>query len=144
MKTFSLDEAQLLLPVLEALLRRAMDAKSAAEKIEAELQALTQRIFVTGGMFINSAEVARKRAAMGAATQQAKDAIEEIDAIGVQLKDLETGLLDFPCQVGGEIVLLCWKLGEPKIAHWHTIDDGFRGRQPLDERFLKNSPDRPN
>jgi hypothetical protein len=81
--------------------------------------------------------------------QQAKDSIAEIDAIGVQVKDLETGLLDFPCEVEGEVVLLCWKMGESRIDFWHTMEAGFRGRQPIDDRFSgkkskKPRPDRPN
>ena len=44
-------------------------------------------------------------------------------------------LLDFPCRVDGEIVLLCWKLGEEKITHWHSPEEGFAGRKPIDERI---------
>ena len=55
--------------------------------------------------------------------------IQEIDSIGVQVKDLDKGLLDFPCQVGEQIVLLCWQLGEAKIDYWHTVEAGFQGRQ---------------
>ena len=51
------------------------------------------------------------------------------------MKDLDIGLLDFPCKVEGEIVLLCWKLGEEKIAHWHSPEEGFAGRKPIDERI---------
>ncbi len=144
MKTFSLDEAQGLLPVLEALLRRAIEAKTSAEQLEMELQEFGQRIFFSGGMQVDPAQVGRKRAALRAAVQQAKDVVEEIDSIGVQVKDLDTGLLDFPCQIGEEIVLLCWKLGEPRIAHWHSLDAGFQGRQPLDERFSRLWPEKPN
>jgi hypothetical protein len=144
MKTFSLEEAQSMLPVLETLLRRAIDAKATAERLEVELQGLSQRIFFSGGMTVDTAQVRRSRAEQRAAVQQAKDAVEEIDAIGVQVKDLETGLLDFPCQLGEEIVLLCWKLGEAKIAHWHTMEAGFQGRQPLDDRFLRSRPEKPN
>jgi hypothetical protein len=53
----------------------------------------------------------------------------------VQVKDLDTGLLDFPFQLGDEVVLLCWKMGETEIGWWHRVEDGFRGRQPLDGRF---------
>ncbi len=144
MKTFSLDEAQSLLPVLETLLRRAMEAKTTAEQLEIELQQLGQRIFFSGGMLVDTAQVGRKRAGLRAAVQQAKDVIQEIDSIGVQVKDLETGLLDFPCQLGEDIVLLCWKLGESSIGYWHTMEAGFQGRQPLDERFLKIWPEKPN
>jgi len=144
MKTFSLDEAQSMLPVLETLLRRAIEAKATAERLEEELQRLSQRIFFSGGMMIDPVQAGRQRAEQRAAVQQAKDAVAEIDAIGVQVKDLDAGLLDFPCQLGEETVLLCWKLGESKIAHWHTMESGFQGRQPLDERFWKSRPERPN
>ena len=144
MKTFSLDEAQSLLPILESLLRRAIDAKAAAAAVETEMQLLSQNIFLSGGMLVDVAAIARKRMAQRAAVQQAQDAIQEIDSIGVQVKDLEKGLLDFPCQIGDQVVLLCWMLGEPKIDFWHTVEAGFQGRQPLDDRFQKTRPERPN
>jgi hypothetical protein len=144
MKTFSLDEAQSLLPILESLLRRAIDAKASADAVEAELQMLGHKIFLSGGMLVDVASVARKRLAQRASVQQAQDAIQEIDSIGVQVKDLDKGLLDFPCQLGEQVVLLCWMLGEPRIDFWHTVEAGFQGRQPLDERFPKSRPERPN
>jgi hypothetical protein len=144
MKTFTLDEAQALLPVLESLLKRAIEGKNAAEKLEEQLHELRQRIFLSGGMLVNVVSAARQRAEMEKLVQQAKDAVAEIDAIGVQVKDLETGLLDFPCSVDGEVVLLCWKMGESRIGYWHTVDAGFRGRQPLDQRFGKIKPERLN
>jgi hypothetical protein len=144
MKTFTLDEAQALLPVLESLLKRAIEGKGAAEKMEERLHELRQRIFLSGGMLVNVVSVARQRSEMEKLIQQAKDAVAEIDAIGVQVKDLDTGLLDFPCSLDGEIVLLCWKMGESRIGYWHTVDAGFRGRQPLDQRFGKSRPERLN
>ena len=134
-KYFTLDEAQSLLPVLESLLKRAIEAKRAADEIEQEIRDLSQRIFMSGGMFLDVENVRRRRKAYDAHAQQAKDLIAEIDAIGVQVKDLETGLLDFPCLVDGETVLLCWKMGEERIEFWHTLESGFRGRQKLDARF---------
>jgi hypothetical protein len=148
MKLFTLDEAQGLVPVLESLLRRGIEAKNAAEAISEELQRLQQRIFVSGGMHVDVGKVGRQRTEMEAHVQRAKDAIEEIDAIGVQVKDLDIGLLDFPCKVDDEIVLLCWKMGEARITHWHTIESGFQGRQPLDDRFggrpRRAQPEKPN
>ncbi|HEY4046265.1 MAG TPA: DUF2203 domain-containing protein [Acidobacteriaceae bacterium] len=144
MKTFSLNEAQSLLPILETLLRRAIEAKNSAEEGEEELQQLGQRVFFSGGMRLDPVEIGRKRSALNTSVQQVKDAVQEIDSIGVQVKDLDSGLLDFPCRLGDDIVLLCWKLGETRITHWHSVDSGFQGRQPVDERFLKNSPDKPN
>jgi len=148
MKLFTLDEAQALVPVLESLLKRAIEAKQAAEQINDELQRLTQRIFVSGGMHVDIGKVGRQRAELDAHIQRAKDAVEEIHAIGVQVKDLDIGLLDFPCKVDEQVVLLCWKMGEAKITHWHTLESGFQGRQPLDERFegrpRKSKPEKPN
>lgn len=145
-KYFTLDEAQSLLPVLEALLKRAIDAKRALEAIQEEIQALSRRIFLTGGLMLDVEQVRRRKAALDTHMQEARDSLAEIEAIGVQVKDLDTGLLDFPCLLDGETVLLCWKMGEERIEFWHTLDAGFRGRQPVDERFRakKDKPERPN
>jgi hypothetical protein len=146
MKTFTLDEAQSLLPVLEALLKRALESKQAAERSDAGLTELSQRIYLTGGMKVDVAKAARQRAEMEGHLRRVRESVAEIDAIGVQVKDLETGLLDFPCRLDDEVVLLCWRMGEPTIGHWHTIEAGVKGRQPLDERFRRRSSpgSRPN
>jgi hypothetical protein len=145
MKTFSRDEAQSLLPLLDSLLTRAIEAKEAAEQLQLEMQQLKQRIFLSGGMTVDLRWVALNREAAETNVTKANDALNEIDSIGVQVKDLDTGLLDFPCRVGEEVVLLCWKRGEERIDYWHTTDAGFRGRRPLDERFRGfGKLDRPN
>jgi hypothetical protein len=143
-KTFTLDEAQTLLPVLEGLLRRAQSSGTRAAELEAELDQLRQRIFLAGGVHVDVAKTARRRAERDKLLQETKDALAEIDAIGVQVKDIEKGLLDFPCVVDGQTVLLCWKQGEKEIAYWHSFEDGFAGRKPIDARFGKQEHDRPN
>jgi hypothetical protein len=130
--------------VVEALLRRAQAAATQSEELELEMQQLVQRIFLTGGMHVDVSAAARRRAERDKAVQEAKDSLAEIDSIGVQVKDLEQGLLDFPSLMDGKLVLLCWKLGEPAITHWHTEEEGFAGRKPLDSRFGKNERERPN
>jgi hypothetical protein len=137
MKTFTLDEAQSLLPVLESLLRRAIDGKQAAEEAQERLQELTRRIYLSGGMKVDVASVARDRSELDEQLKQVKETLAEIDAIGVQVKDLDTGLLDFPFRLDNEVVLLCWRMGESSIEHWHTVESGFQGRQPVDERFKR-------
>jgi hypothetical protein len=146
MKTFTIDEAQSLLPVLESLLKRAIEGKGAAEQVEANLSELSRRIYLSGGMRVNLAEVAQQRTEMESHLQRVRESIAEIDSIGVQVKDLDTGLLDFPFRLDEEIVLLCWRMGETAIEHWHTVDSGFQGRQPVDERFRRRSASggRPN
>jgi hypothetical protein len=136
-RTFTLDEAQSLLPVLESLLRGAINSKKIMDEVDAEQQALHHRIFLNGGMFLDIVPLARRKAEHARAEQRAKDALAEIDSIGVQVKDIEIGLLDFPCVVEGTIILLCWKLGETSITHWHGTDEGFAGRKPIDQRIAR-------
>ena len=146
MKTFTIDEAQSLLPVLEALLKRAIEGKQAAEQVETELSDLARRIYLSGGMKVDAATVIKQRAEIENHLKCVRETITEIDAIGVQVKDLDSGLLDFPCRLDDQVVLLCWRMGEPSIEHWHTVEAGFKGRQPVDDRFRRRnaSGDRPN
>jgi hypothetical protein len=136
-RTFTLDEAQDLLPVLESLLRGAIDGKKLIEAADAENQELAQRIVLNGGTSVNVVALARRKAQREKAMQRVKDAMAEIDAMGVQVKDLDVGLLDFPCEVDGEIILLCWKLGEKAVTHWHGVSEGFAERKRIDERISK-------
>src|SRR5258708_37466774 len=135
MKTFTLDEAQSLLPVLESLLKRARDGKEAAEQMENDLSDLGRRIFLSGGMKVDITKVARQRAELEGHMLRVRESIAEIDSIGVQVKDLEAGLLDFPFRLDDQVVLLCWRSGETAIEHWHTLESGFQGRQTGDERL---------
>ncbi len=137
MKTFTLDEAQSLLPLVQSLLKRAIEGKRAAEEMEGGLQELLRKIYLSGGMRVDSAALAGQKAELERNVKLARESLAEIDAIGVQVKDLETGLLDFPCRVDDQVVLLCWRMGEPAIEHWHTTDSGLQGRQPVDERFRR-------
>jgi hypothetical protein len=139
MRTFTLEEAQSLLPVLESLLKRAMEGKRSAQEAESNLTGLAHRIYLSGGMRVNAGEVAKQRTEMEDQLKQVRESVAEIDAIGVQVKDLESGLLDFPCRVEDQIVLLCWQMGEPAIEHWHTVEGGFKARQPVDERFRRRA-----
>jgi hypothetical protein len=136
-RTFTLEEAQSLLPVLESLLRTSIDSKKLIEAVDTEFQEVAHRVFLAGGMHLDIVHLARRKAEREKAIQRVKDAMAEIDAMGVQVKDLEIGLLDFPCEVEGRTILLCWKLGEKGITHWHTVSEGFAGRKPIDGRIAK-------
>jgi hypothetical protein len=136
-RSFTLSEAQTLLPILESLLRSAIDSKKLIETVDEEFQELSHRILLAGGMYLDIVHWARRKAEREKAIQRIKDALGEIDATGVQVKDLDIGLLDFPCQVEGRTVLLCWKLGETGITHWHGTDEGFSGRKPIDEKISR-------
>lgn len=134
-RTFTLEEAQMLLPVLESLLKRAIESRQRAQELEEDLQGLTTQILLNGGMFVNVAAAQARKERRDRYIQVVKDAVAEIDSIGVQVKDIDIGLLDFPCVVDGETILLCWKFGEEKIGYWHNLSEGFKGRKPIDERI---------
>ena len=134
-RTFTFDEAQMLLPILESLLRQAINGKRLIEDVDNELQETAHRVFLNGGTMLNVVHLARRKAERAKAIRRIKDALAEIDATGVQVKDLDIGLLDFPCKVEGEILLLCWKLGESAITHWHGTNEGFVGRKLIDPRI---------
>lgn len=61
-----------------------------------------------------------------------QEVVARIGSLGAIVKDLEAGLVDFYSVRDGEPVFLCWQLGEPSVAHWHAVDEGFAGRQPLE------------
>ena len=149
-KTFTLDEANVLLPILESLLKRAMDAKQEIEAIDQELQNVGHRIFLMGGSLVDIPKVTARKAERENHIQLIKDSVTEIHATGVQVKDLDMGLLDFPCIVEGETVLLCWKYGEGhNVQHWHGLAEGYAGRKPIESLNLnpkkkKDADDRPN
>jgi hypothetical protein len=63
--------------------------------------------------------------------------VDELKGLGVELKDYYTGLVDFPCWHENRVILLCWRLGEPEVAHWHELDSGFAGRQRVTARMTK-------
>jgi hypothetical protein len=148
-KLFTVQEANTLLPVLEALLKRAMEGKREMEQVDREFRDLHHRIMLLGGMQVDVVAAGRRKDDREKALQRIKDAVAEIHATGVQVKDLDMGLLDFPHMVGGETVLLCWMLGEElRVQHWHGLEEGFAGRKPISSlvprRDKTDSPEKPN
>jgi hypothetical protein len=137
-KRFTLNEAQSLIPRVESLLRQAMALKSEYEEAERAIQAFTQRVMMMGGMSVNREQAAESRNRRESAARQLREAIEQVQELGCMVKDLDTGLVDFPTLFRGEEVLLCWKLGEPAIEYWHGMDEGFRGRKAIDTDFLEH------
>ena len=143
-KTFTLDEAQTLLPTLSALLERAREHAVAAGRLEAEMQALSQRIFLAGGLHVDVPAAARRRADREKALQQARATIEEIEEIGAQVMENEGGGLEFPFMLEGRTVLLCWMVGEEAITQWREVGDEADVRKDVDSRFGRRERDRLN
>ncbi len=142
-KIFTLEEAQILVPVLGALLLRARDAALRANLLEAEMQNLSQRIFLSGGMHVDVAAAARRRAEREKAIAEAKGSIEEIEEVGAQVGESEDGLLEFPCLADGRQILLCWTLGDTEIERWRESEAGSPLRSLAENPFGRER-ERPN
>ncbi len=137
-RTFTLEEANALLPQLEPVLRSAMAAKQHLDALQSELHSVRQRVSLSGGSLLNIRELDQRKGDLEKATESLGDALLQVEAMGVLVKDLDIGLLDFPCVMGDEVVLLCWKLGEDGIHYWHGKEEGFKGRKPIDERIPRS------
>jgi hypothetical protein len=137
-KRFTLAEAQSLVPRLESSMREAVKLKGEFEKAEAAMREFLERVTMMGGMNVDREQARAGRERRDQLAQRLKAAIERVQELGCVVKDLDMGLVDFPTLFHGVEVCLCWKLGEPRIEFWHGMEEGFRGRKPIDDDFLKN------
>ena len=135
---FTLAQAEQLLPEVEQALRDALFHKSEYQAAEEELNQSTQRIRMAGGSRVNPAPIMAARARRDTSGAALKEIFERVEELGVLIKDLDIGLIDFLSRYHGQDVCLCWKLGEDRIRFWHGMEEGFRGRKPIDEEFLQN------
>jgi hypothetical protein len=126
-KLFTVNEANALLPIVRPMIEKILEiiqslrVKSEivirAENIDPETPNLMGRL--------------QQNDEIAGFIKQINDSVNEVQQHGCVCKGVEQGLLDFPCLFGEEIVFLCWQYGEPEIAYWHRIEDGFAGRRPL-------------
>jgi hypothetical protein len=113
-------------PLVEQLVAQRTEHLAALERQEE----LERKIRGNGGG-IPPAQLAEATAEVDAVRRRLEQLVDEINEHGAQVKDLDTGLIDFPALRNGETVLLCWQLGEDEIGFWHGTEDGFAGRRPL-------------
>ena len=135
---FTLAQAEQLLPEVEQALRDALFHKSEYQSAEEELNQSAQRIRMAGGSRVNPAPILAARARRDTSGAALKEIFERVEELGVLIKDLDIGLIDFLTRYHGQDVCLCWKLGEERIRFWHGMEEGFRGRKPIDDEFLQN------
>lgn len=112
-------------PGLEQL-RADRESVAAAQR---DLEALRR----SNGSRAHAEEVAAKEAAIGEIVRRMEATVARIDDWGITLRDIETGLVDFPALASGRQIWLCWRLGEPDVAWWHELTTGVAGRRPLIE-----------
>jgi hypothetical protein len=137
-KRFTLIEAESLLPEIEIVIRQAVTLKAQYQEAEEGLETFAHRVAMQGGVVVDRGAVLENRAQRDRYGQSLRDALEKVQEYGCVIKDLDTGLIDFPTLFRGQEVYLCWKLGESGISHWHGVDEGFAGRKPIDRDFLDN------
>ncbi len=135
---FNLLDAEGFLPEVQRLVGSIKEQKEAYEQAETELTRISHRIAMAGGMVPPRQEIGRLRSEKDAAARTLKSAVERIQEIGCQLKDVELGLVDFPTLYRDQEVYLCWKAGESGIRFWHHIEDGYRGRREIDSEFISH------
>ena len=110
-------------PILEQL-RRDREELAAAQ---AEVERARRR----NGSAEHARELRDRRARLRDLVRRMKDAVEQIDGWDITLRDIESGLVDFPALASGRQIWLCWRLGEAEIGWWHELETGFSARKPL-------------
>jgi hypothetical protein len=127
---FNLSEANELLPEVRRLAESLVEHRQGM-RLAAERRArLTARIAGNGGD-LDPQEPAALGEQFERESQAVARAADELERLGVLVKDLDRGLVDFPARHHDEEVLLCWQVGEEEIGFWHGVDEGFAGRKPL-------------
>ena len=131
-KYFTVAQANAMLPLVRAIVQDIVDlAKSVRERHEL----LHLRGDPEGDDGLTASyreERTQAQDELDNDQQRLQDYVEELQALGVEFKGFDLGLVDFPCWMDGREVYLCWKLGEPAVGFWHETDAGFAGRQKLE------------
>ncbi len=135
---FTLTQARAALPAVGRSIREAVQAKGRYEEAEKVIQDLAQRILIMGGIHVDTQSAEAWKMQRDSGAQTLKNSMERIENMGVLVKDLDIGLVDFPTLFRGEEVYLCWRMDEKDIDHWHGVNDGFAGRKPIDKHFVDN------
>jgi len=135
---FTLEQASTLLARIEQDIRQIVHLKQEHDRATQEIEGISRKVQMMGGMLPDQKSLLASRARKDATAMRLRELIEQVHTAGVQIKDLDMGLIDFPTLFRGQEVCLCWKLGETAIEFWHSADEGYRGRKPIDQDFLAN------
>lgn len=124
---YSIDQADARLPDLTALLDKLRADRGEVATARDELE----RFRTTNGNADHADELKAREERIRALVYRMERYVSQLVAWDITLRDIETGLVDFPALVNGRQVCLCWRLGEAKVGFWHELDAGFAGRRPL-------------
>ena len=129
-RNFTPEEANAALPELRPLVEEMVAAKRSLDEAQERAEEVSARIAGNGGG-LPPAQLAEVHELVNRRAADLARKLEQVQSLGVIVKDLDTGLVDFPSVREGEDVLLCWQLGEDEVAFWHGYEDGFAGRRPI-------------
>ena len=130
---FAVSELEALIPALEAAFSRILQLRAGMRAFEQKLEAAGVDLDLDeDGGAGEPPDVAATRAMFRGYYDALSESLEGIRALGGDVKDLDLALVDFPSRRGDQEVLLCWRLGEKSIQFWHTHEEGFAGRRPID------------
>ena len=134
---FTVDEANALLPQVRPRLERLVSQKREFDDVESRMAILS--VATAGAVPGNpdALELAALVEQRRGLAERLGRGMQELHEKGVMVKDLDRGLVDFYALKGDRLIYLCWHLGEDDVSHWHALDSGFRGRQPLKEAGLE-------
>jgi hypothetical protein len=140
---FTVGEVEALIPTLERIFVQVLQLRAGLRALEEKLDRAGVRMSRDDLLESDAGplEVRQAKAVFRGYYEALSDEIERVRAVGGEVKDLESGLVDFPSRRGGDEILLCWKLGEKKIEFWHSVEGGFSSRRPIDEQ-ISRSPQR--
>ncbi|KAF0247353.1 MAG: hypothetical protein FD167_3248 [bacterium] len=122
-KLFTLQEANSLIPKLRPLIKKVTLESKALLKLQDEIKKARAKANLGSGSYQGTAYLNH--------LVSLTNAINQVEKIGVLVKDYNTGLCDFPHLKDGRVIYLCWKMDEKEIRYWHEIDSGFAGRQSI-------------
>ncbi len=128
---FTVRAVEALIPRLETLMGRIMDAHAQAAQLRSALESAQREVVLAGGMRLRPEWWRARRAGIDKASRELRGGLGDILATGGVPKDLELGLVDFLGLVDGREVNLCWRYGEKRVRFWHGLDEGFGGRKAI-------------
>ena len=131
LRTYTVDEANRELPRVRPIVAQIAELSALRPDLEEQLRMAEYTAQRPGANGETREREQQARDAVQGAEEELLKAVLNLNSLGIQLKGPLEGLIDFPSYREGELVELCWKLGEDKVAHWHRVGEGFGGRKPL-------------
>ena len=130
-RTYRVEEANLALPEVRRLTARVVEVSGQLPELEDEVRIAEYRARRPGAAAVDEERLGQASERLQAAENQLVGDVNSLERMDLELKDARTGLVDFLSYRHGELIELCWKLGEEEVAHWHRIGEGYAGRKPL-------------